>query len=36
VISRNCLTGIHVALPDVVRLSAGREGQLTLSIENAE
>jgi uncharacterized protein (DUF58 family) len=34
VISRNCLRGIHVALPDVVRLSAGREGQLTLSIEN--
>ena len=34
VVSRNCLTGIHVALPDVVRLSAGREGQLSLSIEN--
>ena len=34
VISRGCLTGIHVALPEVVRLSAGREGRLTLSIEN--
>ncbi|MDX2502839.1 MAG: DUF58 domain-containing protein [Deltaproteobacteria bacterium] len=34
VVSRSCLTGIHVALPDVVRLSAGREGQLSLSIEN--
>ena len=33
-LSRNCLNGIHVSLPDVVRLSAGREGQLTLSIEN--
>ena len=34
VISLDCLTGIHVTLPEVVRLSAGREGQLTLSIEN--
>ena len=34
VVSRNCLTGIRVVLPDVVRLSAGRESQLSLSIEN--
>jgi uncharacterized protein (DUF58 family) len=35
-VSRNCLTGIRVVLPGVVRLSAGREGQLTLSIENED
>ena len=35
-VSRNCLRGIHVTLPDIVRLSAGREGQLTLSIENED
>ncbi len=33
-ISRNRLAGIHITLPEVVRLSVGREGDLTLSIEN--
>ncbi|NNL74910.1 MAG: hypothetical protein HKO68_01090, partial [Desulfobacterales bacterium] len=33
-ISRNCLAGVRVTLPEVVRLSVGREGNLTLSIEN--
>ena len=33
-ISRNCLAGIRVTLPKVVRLSVGRDGNLTLSIEN--
>jgi uncharacterized protein (DUF58 family) len=34
VISRNRLDGLRVTLPEVVRLSVGREGDLTLSIEN--
>jgi len=34
VVSRDSLNGIRVASPEVVRLSTGREGQLTLSIEN--
>jgi uncharacterized protein (DUF58 family) len=34
VISRNRLAGIHITLPEVVRLSVGRESDLTLSIEN--
>jgi uncharacterized protein (DUF58 family) len=33
-VSRKLLTGIHVALPAVVRLSVGRESEMTLSIEN--
>jgi uncharacterized protein (DUF58 family) len=33
-ISRKRLTGIRVALPAVVRLSVGRESEMTLSIEN--
>ena len=33
-ISRNYLAGIRVTLPEVVRLSAGRDGHLILSIEN--
>ena len=36
VISRNRLAGIRVTLPEVVRLSVGREGDLTLSIENED
>jgi uncharacterized protein (DUF58 family) len=36
VISRNRLDGLHVTLPEVVRLSVGREGDLTLSIENED
>ena len=35
-VSRNYLSGIHVTLPDVVRLSAGRDGHLSLSIENED
>jgi uncharacterized protein (DUF58 family) len=34
VISRERLTGIQITTPEVVRLSAGREGDLSLSIEN--
>ena len=34
--SRNRLAGIRVTLPEVVRLSVGREGDLTLSIENED
>jgi uncharacterized protein (DUF58 family) len=33
-VSRKLLTGIHVTLPAVVRLSVGRESEMTLSIEN--
>ena len=36
VISRNRLVGIRVSMPEVVRLSVGREGDLTLSIENED
>ena len=36
VISRNRLVGIRVSIPEVVRLSVGREGDLTLSIENED
>jgi len=36
VVSRKGLTGIRVTLPEVVRLSVGREGELTLSIENED
>ena len=32
--SRKLLSGVRVALPAVVRLSVGREGEMTLSIEN--
>ena len=35
-ISRNRLAGIRVTTPEVVRLSVGREGELTLSIENED
>ena len=34
VVSRKGLTGICVTLPEVVRLSVGREGEFMLSIEN--
>ncbi len=33
-VSRKLLAGIRVTLPAVVRLSLGREGEMTLSIEN--
>ncbi len=33
---RNRLAGIHVSLPEVVRLSAGREGEIALAIENSD
>ena len=33
VVSRRLLTGIHVVLPAVVRISVGRESAMTLSIE---
>ena len=33
VVSRKLLTGIHVVLPAVVRISVGRESAMTLSIE---
>ena len=33
-VSRKQLTGIRVTLPAVVRLSVGRESEMTLSIEN--
>jgi len=36
VASRKRLAGIRVTLPEVVRLSVGREGELTLSIENED
>jgi uncharacterized protein (DUF58 family) len=36
IISRDRLTGIHVTMPEVVRLSVGREGELALSIENED
>ena len=35
-VSRNRLDGIRVTMPEVMRLSAGREGELTLSIENED
>ncbi len=35
-ISRNRLAGIGVSLPEVVRLSVGRQGQLALLIENGD
>jgi uncharacterized protein (DUF58 family) len=35
-VSRNRLAGIRVTMPEVVRLSVGRDGELTLSIENAD
>ena len=34
VVSRKGLTGIRVTLPEVVRLSVGREGEFMLTIEN--
>jgi len=36
VVSRHLLAGIRVSLPAVVRLSAGREGEIALAIENIE
>ena len=33
-VSRNLLAGIRIALPAVVRLSVGRESEMSLSIEN--
>lgn len=35
-VSRDRLTGVRVSLPEVVRVSAGRDGQMTLSIENKD
>jgi len=35
-VSRNRLGGIRVTMPEVVRLSVGREGELPLSIENED
>ena len=35
-VSRDRLTGVRVSLQEVVRVSAGRDGQLTLSIENKD
>ena len=35
-VSRNRLDGIRVTMPEVMRLSAGREGELTLTIENED
>lgn len=35
-VSRNRLSGIRVTLPEVVRLSVGRESEMTLHIENAD
>jgi uncharacterized protein (DUF58 family) len=35
-VSRNRLDGIRVTMPEVVRLSAGRDGELTLTIENED
>jgi len=32
--SRDRLAGIRVSLPEVVRVSAGRDGQMTLSVDN--
>jgi len=34
--SRQRLTGVHVSLPDVVRVSAGRDGLLNLAVDNAD
>jgi len=34
VLSRNRLTGIHITMPEVVRLSVGHDSELTLVIEN--
>ena len=34
IVSRKLLTGIYITLPAVVRLSVGRESEMTLSIEN--
>lgn len=36
VVSRDRLGAVHVSLPDVVRTSAGSDGQMTLSIDNAD
>ena len=36
VISKNSLGGVHVTMPSVVRLSVGRQSELTLSIENED
>ena len=36
VVSRDRLAGIRVTIPEVVRLSVGRDGDLTLSIENED
>jgi uncharacterized protein (DUF58 family) len=35
VVSRGRLAGVHVSLPDVVRVSAGRDGQVKLAVDNA-
>jgi uncharacterized protein (DUF58 family) len=35
-VSRQRLNGVHVSLPEVVRVSAGRDGQLNLAVDNAD
>ena len=35
-VSRDRLAGIHVSLPDVVRVSAGRDGQMNLAVDNTD
>jgi uncharacterized protein (DUF58 family) len=35
-VSRDRLAGVQVSLPDVVRVSAGRDGQLNLAVDNTD
>ncbi len=35
-VSRDRLAGVHVSLPDVVRISAGRDGQINLAVDNPD
>ena len=35
-VSRDRLAGVHVSLPAVVRVSAGRDGQLKLAVDNTD
>ena len=35
-VSRGLLTGVRVIVQEVMRISAGREGEMTLSIENTD
>jgi uncharacterized protein (DUF58 family) len=36
VVSRDRLAGVRVSLPEVVRISAGRDGEMTLSVDNKD